>query len=73
MFPTTPHFLIPFCLAMVLLPNVLTKAVKVGAKGFGFYVGECPMFQKYWRWPNEMSPSGPKRRKEKPVAAPLTI
>jgi len=39
----------------------------------GFYVGECPMFQKYWGWPNEMSPSGPKRRKEKPVAAPLTI
>jgi hypothetical protein len=22
----------------------------------GFYVGECPMFQKYWRWANQMTP-----------------
>jgi hypothetical protein len=33
----------------------------------GFYVRECPMFQKYWQWPNEMATFGPKKRKEKHV------
>jgi len=30
-----------------------------------FYVGECPMFEKYWWWANQMAPSKKKRKKEK--------
>jgi hypothetical protein len=29
-----------------------------------FYVGECPMFEKYWWWANQMAPSKKKRRKK---------
>jgi hypothetical protein len=35
-----------------------------------FYVGECPMFEKYWWWANQMAPSKKKGRKKNIIYSP---
>jgi hypothetical protein len=35
-----------------------------GKHYLGFYVGEFPMYQKYWWWANQMAPFGEKKTKK---------
>ncbi len=61
MFPISIHFIIPYCLAMLQLMCIhIVKGVRKGSMKqsmllfwggeayLGFYIEECPMFQKNW-------------------------
>jgi hypothetical protein len=48
--------------SMTKLASILrTKA------NLDFYVGECPMFEKYWWWANQMVPLKKMKTKEKRI------